>query len=90
MGYTTLKGGKIVIWTNKGFVADKWPFHDEGENYTFFYKNLRGPYFAKCLARESEEFKKNLVNQELGIPSDNIVLRSRKSHMNNKNSIKKS
>ena len=89
MGYTTLKGGKIVIWTNKGFAADKWPFHDEGEDYTFFYKNLRGPEFAKCLARESEEFKKNLVSQELGIPSDNIVLRSRKSHFPPKNSINK-
>jgi hypothetical protein len=88
MGYTVLKGGKIVIWTNKIFEAHPWPFNDEGDRYIYFYKNLRGDYFGRCLARESEDFKKEYVSELIDIPVDKIVLKSRISHMRGKNKTK--
>jgi len=80
MGYTTEKGGKIVIWTSKKFVADPYPFHEEGENHTYFFENLKGPHFAACLARESDEVKIKLVAERLKLPAEKIILRSRMSH----------
>ena len=84
MGYTTLKGGKIVIWTNKVFEADPYPFDDEGENHTYFFANLKGPHFGECLSIESEDVKKEYVSKIIGIPVDKILLRSRKSHFKKK------
>lgn len=88
MGYSIIKGNKIVIWTNKIFEADPYPFNDNGDNYTYFYKNLRGESFAKCLARESEEFKKEFVSRLIEIPASKIVLKSRKSHVRAKSKSK--
>lgn len=80
MGYTTLKGGKIVIWTNKIFVADDYPWQDMSESWTYFYKNLKGASIGHCLARESDEYKRNFVAHIIGVVPDKIVLKSRKSH----------
>jgi hypothetical protein len=84
MGFTIEKG-KAVIWTTKIFEADSWPFNDEGDNYTYFYKNLRDKdHFYKCLARLSDEEKKNLVSETLGMAMDKFILKSKKSHNNAK------
>lgn len=80
MGYTTLKGGKIVIWTTKRFIPDPYPFNDEGQNWTFFYENLRGEYFCCCLAVESDVYKRNFVGEKIGIDPEKIVLKSKASH----------
>lgn len=88
MGYSIIKGNKIVIWTNKIFEADPYPFNDNGDNYTYFYKNLKGELIGKCLARESEEFKKEFVSRLIEIPASKIVLKSRRSHMRAKNKSK--
>jgi len=78
MGYT-VEGKNTVIWTEKVFETDKWPFNDEGQNYTYFFKNLRdNKYFLRCEARLPETEKKKIVSQALGI--ENIILRSKKSH----------
>jgi len=78
MGYT-VEGKNTIIWTQKVFEADKWPFNHEGENYTYFFKNLRDKnHFMKCLARLSEDEKKKLISEALGIK--NIILRSKASH----------
>lgn len=84
MGYTTLKGGKIVIWTSKVFVADDYPFNQEGENHTYFFKNLKGIRFTTCLSRLTESEKIAHVAKILDMPEDKIVLKSRKSHFNPK------
>jgi len=84
MGYT-VEGKNTVIWTQKIFEADKWPFNDEGDNYTYFFKNLRdNNYFLKCLARLPHAEKIELASKELGIK--NIVLRSKSSHHKQKHS----
>lgn len=88
MGYTVIKGNKTIIWTNKVFESYGWPWNDTGENYTYFYKNLKGGSFGKCLARESEEFKKEYVSKLIDIPVDKIVLKSRASHFKAKNKNK--
>jgi hypothetical protein len=80
MSYTMDKG-KYVIWTSKIFEAWDYPFNDEGENYTHFYKNLYDRQsFIKILAKESEEDKKALVGKLLGIDPKKIILRSKKAH----------
>lgn len=88
MGYTVIKGNKTVIWTNKVFEADPYPFNDDGDNYTYFYKNLKGESFGKCLARETDDFKKELVSKLIDISPSKIVLKSRVSHMRAKNKNK--
>lgn len=84
MGYT-MEGGKVVIWTQKIFVADDYPFQDEGDNWTFFYENLkdRTP-FASCLASTDDWNKIQIVADKLALKIDKIVLRSKKSHNNKK------
>lgn len=54
MGYT-MEGKNVVIWTEKQFISYAYPFHDEGENHTFFYDNLRSkkPLF-ECLSSLSK------------------------------------
>ena len=85
MGYTIEKG-KFVIWTVKTFVADRYPFHDEGENHTYFYKNLYDrDSFAECLSMQSEEYKIKFVADALGLSADKILLKSKKSHHKLKN-----
>ena len=80
MGYT-YEGKKAVIWTQKVFVADKWPFNDEGENYTRFYSNLRNSkHFFECLARLSEEEKKELISKEINLNVNSFILKSKKIH----------
>jgi hypothetical protein len=83
MGYT-MEGKNVVIWTTKEFIADDYPFNDDGENHTFFYQNLRGPHFATYLSRLSDSEKIQLVADKLALKVDKIVLRSRKSHFNKK------
>jgi len=84
MGYTTLKGGKIVIWTSKIFVADPWPHHDDGQNHTLFFKNLKGPSFGRCLARLTASEKIDFVSKKLELNPDKIVLKTRRSHFKQK------
>lgn len=84
MGYTIEKG-KIVIWTEKIFMADDYPFQSEGENHTFFYKNLKDrQHFKRCVSAIPEAEKTNLVSMALNIPEDKIILKSKKSHNNKK------
>lgn len=81
MGYTIEKG-KIIILTEKRFVADKYPFNDEGDNYTFFYKNLkdRTP-FASCLSMLTEYNKHEVIMAHLtDLRPDSFILKSKKSH----------
>lgn len=87
MGYTINKG-KFVIWTCKIFVAEKYPFQDDGENVTFFYKKLKDSmHFEKCPARLSDKEKIKLVSTSLNIPENKIVLRSKKSHHKQKRPV---
>lgn len=87
MGYTQ-EGKKIVIWTQKIFVADDYPFNDEGENNTLFFENLHArTSFMGCKASLPEEEKIKLVSGLLNIPTEKIVLRSKKSHHNKKRSV---
>lgn len=83
MGYTMEKG-KAIIWTSKIFEADEdWPNDDEGENYTYFYKNLYdNKAFATCLARLSDEDKKKLVSDAIDMPVNKFILKSKKQHYN--------
>jgi hypothetical protein len=84
MGYTIEKG-KIVIWTQKIFIADDYPFQDEGENITYFFKNLKDrTSFASCLARVSNEDKILFAANVLGENPSEIILKSKKSHRNKK------
>lgn len=72
---------KLVIWTEKVFVAWEYPHNDVGENYTRFYRNLRDrSFFCECLARLSEEEKKEFVADKIGIASNLLLLKSKKSH----------
>lgn len=80
MGYTMDKG-KYVIWTQKIPEAWDYPFNDEVDNYTHFYKNLYDRQsFIKILAKEPDENKKALVGKLLGIDPSKIILRSKKAH----------
>jgi len=80
MGYT-YEGKKAVIWTSKVFESWEYPFQDEGENYTYFYKNFYDKKeFLKCLGRLTEDEKKSLVSKEIGISVDKFILKSKKSH----------
>lgn len=81
MGYT-IENKKIVIWTEKRFVADEYPFNDEGDNHTFFYRNLkdRTP-FASCLSILNDYEKSNVVLAHLfDLRPDTFILKSKKSH----------
>lgn len=82
MGYT-IENGKPVIWTDKYFEADAYPFNDEGTNYTRFYKNLydKKP-FLQCLARLTNEEKATIVKNETGLTT--FILKSKKQHHNQK------
>jgi hypothetical protein len=87
MGYT-MEGKKVVIWTQTLFIADDYPFQDDGENHTFFYSNLKDSKpFLSCLACISNEVKIKLVCDKLGLKD--IVLRSKKSHYKEKYKSKK-
>lgn len=80
MGYTIEKG-KIVIWTRKVFVADDYPFNDQGENHTLFFRNLKdGKPIGSCLSRESDETKIKFVSSIISEDVDKIILKSKKSH----------
>lgn len=80
MGYTIEKG-KIVIWTQKVFVADDYPFNDQGENHTSFFKNLKdGKPFGECLSREPDDVKIKYVASLISEDPDKIMLKSKKSH----------
>ena len=81
MGYT-IENKKIVIWTEKVFVADPYPFNDEGDNHTFFYKNLKDRQsFASCLSILSEYDKQEVVMACLpDLRPDTFILKSKKSY----------
>lgn len=84
MGYT-MENGKAVIWTSKVFEAYEYPFNQDGENYTYFYKNLRdNKPFATCLARCSDEQKKQMVADALDMPIGKFILKSKKQHCKQK------
>lgn len=86
----TMEKGKAVVWTEKVFIADKYPLQDFGENYTLFYKNLKDKdSFTQCLAKIPPENKIELVSVWLGIPVDEIVLKSKQSHFKAKHKNKK-
>jgi len=86
MGYT-IENKKIVIWTEKRFISDEYPFNDEGDNYTFFYKNLRDKApFASCLAKLEEGLKYEFVMTHLkDLRLGYFILKSKKSHFKAKN-----
>ena len=70
-----------TIWTKKEFVSNEWPFQDEGENWTYFYKSLKDKKpFAQMLARSSDVEKKKRVSEILGISINSFTLKSVKSH----------
>lgn len=80
MGYTKEKG-KIVIWTEKVFMADKYPFQDQGENHTFFFSNLKDRmHVVSCLSCLTDEEKKAVVSRKLNLKPDDFILKSKKSH----------
>lgn len=81
MGYT-IENGKVVIWTEKKFICDEWPFQDEGENHTFFFTNLKsGKAFASCLSILNEYEKEQIVLAHLtDLRPGTFILKSKKSH----------
>lgn len=81
MGYT-IENKKIVIWTEKKFICDVWPFQDEGENHTFFFTNLKsGKAFASCLSIFKEHEREQVVMENLpDLRQGKFILKSKKSH----------
>lgn len=82
MGYT-IENGKAVIWTVK-------VYDDEDEqNYTFFYHNLYDrKHFNNCPSRLPESEKKEFVSNEIGIPVNMFILKSKHSHNKQKHKNK--
>ena len=84
MGYT-IQNKKIVIWTEKVFEADEWPFNDEGTNWTYFYKNLKDiKHFAQTLAARSDKEKKEMIAESLGLEQNSFIIKSKKAHYKEK------
>jgi len=81
MGYTIEKKKK-VIWTEKRFISDEYPFQDEGDNHTFFYKNLKDrTSFCSCLSQLTEYEKQELIMGHLkDLLPGSFILKSKKSH----------
>lgn len=84
-GFTT-SNGKVVIWTTTEFVPENWPFNDDGNNWTFFYKKVGDiDPFASILSRTTYREKKEMVAKTLGMNPKKIFIKSKKQHFRDKN-----
>ena len=78
------ENGKFVVWTTRRFISSRFPFNDEGDNYTFFYISIKATEFLTCLSRLTEQEKLLAVSEKLGIPTKEIVFKTKKSHFKTK------